>query len=323
MACKCFFETREASVCSESSARLLELSLDRGYALTKHPVKGTTAAVRIVDESKNTLCTNKIEHFSSFHNFEYGDIGLRVWKCYGIGKGKYIPYDVIYIKHHGQTSLQTIESQGFYDPLEKRVVKRRSKGSKETESTTPLFECSVFGRVEVFETFSQLELHLDVGKHTVSRLRQYDAIKRDWALKFSSIDTAGIECSSCSLDSSTPLTSPVDTSPHSSLRTGWAVSKPRGSVRFSEKVKEYLTARFTLGERTGRKADPAQVAVDMRNAKNESNARLFTREQWLTKSQVQSFFSRLAAMRRKDQGVIGISLDEEEDIQCVQENSER
>ena len=115
----------------------------------------------------------------------------------------------------------------------------------------------------------------------------------------------------------------MDTSPHSSLRTGWAVSKPRGSVRFSEKVKEYLTARFTLGERTGRKADPAQVAVDMRNAKNESNARLFTREQWLTKSQVQSFFSRLAAMRRKDQGVIGISLDEEEDIQCVQENSER
>ena len=203
------------------------------------------------------------------------------------------------------------------------MVKRRSKGSKETESTTPLFECSVLGCVEVFETFSQLELHLDVGKHTVSRLSQYDAIKRDWALKFSSIDTAGIECSSCSLDSSTPLTSPVDTSPHSSLRTGWAVSKPRGSVRFSEKVKEYLTARFTLGERTGRKADPAQVAVDMRNAKNESNARLFTREQWLTKSQVQSFFSRLAAMRRKDQGVIGISLDEEEDIQCVQENSER
>ena len=135
---------------------------------------------------------NKIEYFSSFHNFEYGDTGLRVWKCYGIGKGKYIPYDVIYIKHQGQTSLQTIESQGFYDPPAKRVVKRLSKGNKETESTTPLFECSVLGCVEVFETFSQLELHLDVGKHTVSRLSQYDAIKRDSALKFSSIDTTGI-----------------------------------------------------------------------------------------------------------------------------------
>ena len=50
---------------------------------------------------------------------------------------------------------------------------------------------------------------------------------------------------------------------------------------------------------------------------------VFTREQWLTKSQVQRFLSWLAAMRRKDHGVIGISLDEEEDVQCVQENSER
>ena len=139
-------------------------------------MKGTTAAVSIVVESKNTLCINKIEHFSSFHNFENGDTGLRVWKCYGIGKGRYIPYDVIYIKHQGKTSFQIIESQGFYDPPEKHVVKLHSKGSKETESTMPLFECSLLGSVEVFKTFSQLELHLDVGKHTVRRLSQYDAI---------------------------------------------------------------------------------------------------------------------------------------------------
>jgi len=59
--------------------------------------------------------------------------------------------------------------------------------------------------------------------------------------------------------------------------------------------KEYLTARFSLGERSGHKADPAQVAVDMRNAKNECNERLFTRAEWMTKTQVQSFISRLAA----------------------------
>ena len=56
-------------------------------ALTQHPVKGTTAAVSIVDESKNTLCINEIEHFSSFHNFEYEDTGLRVWKCMASVKG--------------------------------------------------------------------------------------------------------------------------------------------------------------------------------------------------------------------------------------------
>ena len=84
-----------------------------------------------------------------------------------------------------------------------------------------------------------------------------------------------------------------------------------------------LTARFTLGERTGRKAAAAQVAVDMRNSRNEANERIFTRPEWMTKSQVQSFFSRLVATRRKDQGVVGISPDEEEDVQCFQENSDR
>ncbi|CAH3131836.1 unnamed protein product, partial [Porites lobata] len=66
----------------------------------------------------------------------------------------------------------------------------------------------------------------------------------------------------------------------SSLQTGWALSKPRSSVRFSPKVKEYLTA-------------------------------------------LQSFFSRMAAARRKEQGVVGLSTEKEEDIQCLQEYSER
>ena len=39
-------------------------AVDMRDALTQHPVKGTTAAVSIVDESKHTLCINKIEHFS-------------------------------------------------------------------------------------------------------------------------------------------------------------------------------------------------------------------------------------------------------------------
>ena len=67
------------------------------------------------------------------------------------------------------TLLQTAESHAFYDPPEKREVKRRLDVNKKIESLVPLFE-----------------LHLDVGEHTVSRISQYDAIRRDWALKFSS-----------------------------------------------------------------------------------------------------------------------------------------
>ena len=103
----------------------------------------------------------------------------------------------------------------------------------------------------------------------------------------------------------------------------WALSKPRSSVRFSPKDKEYLTARCTIRERTGRKADPGQVAADMRNAKNESNERLFTRSEWLSKNRVQSFFSQITAARRKEQGVVGLSTEKEEDIQCLHQYSKR
>ena len=37
----------------------------------------------------------------------------------------------------------------------------------------------------------------------------------------------------------------------------------------------------------------------MRSAKDDNNSRLFRREEWLTKTQVKGFFSRLAAARRR------------------------
>ena len=64
----------------------------------------------------------------------------------------------------------------------------------------------------------------------------------------------------------------------------------------------------------------------MRNAKNESNERLFTRSALLSKNQVQSFFSRMAAARRKElesRPRVGLSTEKEEDKQCLQEYSER
>ena len=81
---------------------------------------------------------------------------------------------------------------------------------------------------------------------------------------------------------------------------GWALQKRAPSRKFPEAVKKYLTARFDLGEATGRKADPTQVSVDMRIARDESGQRIFTREDWLTNGKIKSFFSRLAAARRKN-----------------------
>ena len=76
-------------------------------ALLTLPVKGTTASVNEIDESVNKLKMKKKKDFSSFHNFRFeDDRSLRVWKAFGVGNGKKITPNFIYISHQEDTKLQ-------------------------------------------------------------------------------------------------------------------------------------------------------------------------------------------------------------------------
>ena len=125
-----------------------------------------------------------------------------------------------------------------------------------------------------------------------------DHMRREWAKRFSTVDPVEADgFSGSSIRSSEKATD----GPPSDLSQGWALSKPRVATRFFQKVQAYLNAKFELGAKTGLKADPYQVSADMRNARDEENNRRFSREEWLTKSQIKSYFSRLASARGKGQ----------------------
>ena len=97
-----------------------------------------------------------------------------------------------------------------------------------------------------------------------------------------------------------------------SSEAGWALQKRRGSgTRFLENVKSYLQSRFSVRVETGRKSDPGQVSADMRIAKNRDGTRKFSRDEWLTKIQVQAPFSRLAAAQRRQLTLAEVKEDEE------------
>ena len=49
------------------------------------------------------------------------------------------------------------------------------------------------------------------------------------------------------------------------------------------------------------KADPNQVSAGTRNTQDEQNNRRFSREEWLTKNRIKSYFSQLASAKRKGQ----------------------
>jgi Arf-GAP/Rho-GAP domain/ANK repeat/PH domain-containing protein 3 len=83
-------------------------------------------------------------------------------------------------------------------------------------------------------------------------------------------------------------------------RMGWALSKSRaGSIVLAKMLRDYLTERFDLGEITGMKSNPSDVENDMRSARNERNKKRFTRDEWLTASQIKNLFSRLSAAWKK------------------------
>ena len=68
-----------------------------------------------------------------------------------------------------------------------------------------------------------------------------------------------------------------------------------GGTRCSSHVKEYLKAsRFDAGEESRCKADPEQVPIDMRNARNKDNTRLFSIEEWLSRNLIQAYFLKLS-----------------------------
>ena len=265
---------------------------DMRRALLERPVSGTTASVNRIDYSSITIKVKNIDGISTYHNIEFEDTGIRVWKAFGIGEGRLLPFKDILINPQLSTNIQQEEE---FSKKESRPVKPDERRNTEDG----LFECSVVGCGKVFRRFGDLELHLDVGKHenTVQSESLYDQLRRDWAEKFLTIDCRKKSKNAGVVESMGAVSSDQNACEN---RMGWALSKSRaGSIRFSPNVRDYLTERFDLVEITGMKSNPSDVENDMRSARNERNEKRFTRDEWLTASQIKNFFSRLSAARKK------------------------
>ena len=266
---------------------------DMRKALLEHPVSGVTASVNKVDVSKLSAEVKPTKGFNSFHNFEIEEQGLRVRKAYGIGKGKFIPFSDIVVKKQEQTDIE--EDDGFFE-FDMRTMKEYKQMVVEDDSD--LIECTVPGCKNAFKCFRNLEIHLSAGKHTNTLENEtlYDSLRKKWSEKFQTIDIIHKGKQSDASDIFVTSTSHC-TAPENKM--GWALSKFSSSSRFSTNVRNYLTAKFDIGEQTGCKFNSSDVEADMRKCRNENNERRFSREEWLTSNQIKSFFSRLSAARKK------------------------
>ena len=283
----------------------------------------------------------KWEGVSFIRNIQYSQEGLRVWRAYNIGPGKFIPwrkFDVPNQQDVPSLVTSTIDSnpEVNFAPIKLRRVDRATPLAEEQETidedadnssnasldSTPqdLFLCPEERCIKSYQRHSSLQKHLEYGEH--KRALECETLLDRAVLGYASrLEEGGGRVPEIQeTDLSLVSLSPQSSGP--SLPMGWALKHSHArSTRFSTKQKEYLIAKFQIGEQTGQKADPTSVSRVMRTAKDSNGERLFDSTEFLTSQQMVSFFSRLASMRSLND-VAEAQSDEDEEQNEVNRESQ-
>ncbi|KAL9959285.1 hypothetical protein ACROYT_G032596 [Oculina patagonica] len=160
----------------------------------------------------------------------------------------------------------------------------------EEGASSGLLSCPVDGCICTYQKYYNLERHLLFGKcklvsekHTL-----FDQAVLAYAKKIQE---------GCSLQPTlaVPTTTDHEECPEAPLQQGWALKVPKKASRFNDNQRQYLDAKFQIGQETGHKSDPEKVSRDMRYTRKENGQRLFQVDEFLTAQQIQGYFSRTAA----------------------------
>ena len=245
------------------------------------------------------------------NNIEYTKEGLHIWRAYGIGSGKFVPWSNFREQvgslpqlnkqkqsSSAEVSFQTAKARS--KPKQKPVLEeapQNRNNSDDDESCndeeSDLFFCPEEGCVMSFVQYSSLEKHLDWGKHKYALEQEtlYDKAMTMYATKLERgpgvLPEIVDDGASMSVegDGSVP---PI----------GWALQSA-GVQRQNLTVaqKNYLTEVFQVGERTGQKADPTSVSKAMRRVKHSDGSNIFDKYDYPTTLRIAGFFSRLSAKK--------------------------
>ena len=266
---------------------------------------------------QSELSALKLAGISLLFNFCYEEDGLRSWKAYKMGPGKLFPWseltnpsgiDLPFLTsthvspEKDQISFSAIKSkQKISQPSSNENIE--SMLSNLPEPDNDLFACPEEGCVKVYQRYLDLQYHLDCGKH--DRMPEQETLLDKAVLNYASKIEQRVE--------PLPKLRTVHTSGlETKLPMGWALKITSPRKRFSQRQKDYLLARFKLGESSGKKENAASVAKGMIRAKDEEGNRLFHPDEFLTSKQVLSFFSRLAAKKKLETDSDANDIDEEE-----------
>ncbi|VDI29911.1 Hypothetical predicted protein [Mytilus galloprovincialis] len=155
------------------------------------------------------------------------------------------------------------------------------------EEMSKLFSCNEC--IKTFSKYGNLLRHLDIGKHSVKQENKKlsDKSKIEYSRHMEKVNTVTVNSNNFSSGNS-----------NSDLTQGWALKLRRTVKGFTQDQKKYLQEKFDRGEKTGQKFDPEEVSQDMRFIRTTSGRKRFSQEEFLSATQIASYFSRLVLNKR-------------------------
>lgn len=277
----------------------------------------------------------KWEGVSFINNIAYTNEGMLVWRAYGVGCGKFLPWSSFRQQSssplpqlnknadnaNSNVSFQTVKARRRVKQtteLEKASATENDSDDENCEKGSGLFYCPEEGCVKSFQQFSSLEKHLDCDKHKYALENEtlYDKAMIMYAAKLE--HGAGVVPETVDEDVFISL---EDEGPV--LPMGWALKSATVTRKnLTAAQKNYLTEVFQEGERTGQKADPTYISKAMRRAKHGDGSSIFEKDDFLTPLQIAGFFSRLTAKKTYSTGGEDVERHEANTEKDIQELTE-
>ena len=278
---------------------------DMKTALESHGgVKGVRAAVVQVDTNKE-ITANKIPGISLLNNFSFEGNGIRAWRAFSVGPGRFLSYSQLEVGPQEETGLRVLKEWG----------PRRNNLGSVSHASSPrgeIFSCSESTCVLTFKNREEAEAHMDAGKHVrASDLdceSVYDAARKKWADRVGEVHVAGGDRQRIAFEQAGP------SSARERRIKGWALKSAKRTKKMEEKVKAFLVQKFNQGVAGGQKADPIHVAREMKCIRDSSGKLQFKPDEWRTAQQISNFFARMSALQRQRQADEIESQEEEQEV---------
>ena len=207
---------------------------------------------------------------------------------------------------HGISWLSSEFSSGDFKPLSPKLTQSRKKQETEVEQvhdptdntneSSSVFTCPQDGCVRVFQRLSSLEKHLSLEKcpKSLEKRSLLDLAKLGYKSRSEEGTTSQvISFASFFRDTREATSGEVE------VKEGWALKPSKKAYRFNQNQRDYLNAKFTIGQTSRRKLDGNIVSREMRRAKGPDGDRLFKVSEFPTPQQCTSYLSRLAAKVRR------------------------